>query len=752
MCLYRFSGIARSNRHYVTAREKATHEGEFLPDKKTVDELTKEFLAESLEGLDRMEQCLTELEARPEDGELLGEIFRAVHTIKGTTGFLGFGRLEKLAHTGENLLGALREGRLQADSEMINGLLELMDGLRSILRLIETTDSEGARSADDDSALIALLNRLNEAEGHTSGLPAPVAGGSRSDVIHRGSLAPGAPVEKTLRVEVDVLNRMMNLVGELVLTRNQIQQKSSESAKLSELARRLDTVTTDLRETVMRARMQPVGHLFGKFPRMVRDLARGCGKDVRIEFSGQDTGLDRSLMEAIKDPLTHAVRNAVDHGIEKPAQRTLAGKPQQGRLTLRAYHLSRSVVIEVIDDGAGIGRQRVLEKALERKLIQEERAAAMTDAEVLQLVFLPGFSTAEAITNVSGRGVGMDVVRANIEKAGGSVELESTLGEGTVLRLRVPLTLAIVPALVVRSGGQSFCLPQATLAELVYVPSREADASIEHMGSADLYRLRDTLLPMVWLDRLLCLPPAPNKEAEHGFYLAVLEAEGCRFGLAVDHLMAPEEIVVKPLSSVLREIGVFSGATVLGNGMLAIILDVAAIAERAGVRPGVVERLNAKAEPALTPDSKAAAQFLIFDPGGPSDDALAPQERRAIALQRVERIETVALTSVEYVGGRHVMQYRGELMSLEDTAGILDNLRGIDASHATVLICRQPQRIDGGGSKRSGLVVGSVLDVAEGSLMSTLDDPLKQEIALVRNRLTSVHRHAGGESSLREVA
>ena len=354
--------------------------------------------------------------------------------------------------------------------------------------------------------------------------------------------------EKTLRIDVEVLNRMMNLVGELVLTRNQILQSSAEAGNFPELARRLDSVTADLRETVMQARMQPVGHLFQKFPRMVRDLAKSCGKRVRIEFEGQETGLDKSLLEAIKDPLTHAVRNAIDHGIEEARGRALAGKPMEGVVRLKARHHNGSVVIEISDDGGGIVAAKVLKKALERELVTEEQAAAMTEREVLQMVFLPGFSTAAAVTTVSGRGVGMDVVMSNVEKVGGTVELESQEGVGTMLRLRVPLTLAIVRALVVRSGGQSFCVPQGGLAELVYVPARDAETAVERIGDAEVYRLRERLLPMVRLDRMLGLEGA-NTVPAHGFYLVVLEAEGCRYGLVVDDLMAPEEIVVKPLSS-----------------------------------------------------------------------------------------------------------------------------------------------------------------------------------------------------------
>jgi two-component system chemotaxis sensor kinase CheA len=311
--------------------------------------------------------------------------------------------------------------------------------------------------------------------------------------------------DKTLRIDVDVLNRMMNLVGELVLTRNQMLQSGVEATNFPELARRLDSVTADLRETVMQARMQPVGNLFDKFPRMVRDLARTCGREVRIEFFGQETGLDKSLLEAIKDPLTHAVRNSVDHGIEPAADRVLAGKQAEGCVTLKAFHQGGSVVIEVSDDGGGISMERVRAKAIERGLVTAEQAAEMSEREALQLIFLPGFSTAAAVTTVSGRGVGMDVVRANIEKVGGSVELESKVGIGTTLRLRVPLTLAIVPALVVRSGGQSFALPQTTLVELVYIPMREAVQAVERVGAAEVYRLRERLLPMIWLDRLLGL-------------------------------------------------------------------------------------------------------------------------------------------------------------------------------------------------------------------------------------------------------
>jgi two-component system chemotaxis sensor kinase CheA len=710
----------------------------------SVDDLTKEFLAESLEGLDRMDRCLTDLEHNPADKELLGEIFRSVHTIKGTTGFLGFKRLEMLAHAGETLLGSLRDGRLTANAVVIGGLLQLLDGLRVILRLIELTGGEGSRAGDEDSALIAQMHALNGGEEVAPESREALAGRALALAAVTGSSAH----EKTLRIDVDVLNRMMNLVGELVVTRNQILRSSVQNgnASFQTLARRLDSVTADLRETVMQARMQPVGHVFGKFPRMVRDLALNCGKKVRIEFSGQETGLDKTLLEAIKDPLTQAVRNAIDHGIEEPRARALAGKPAEGLLRLRAYHHNGSVVIELEDDGAGISTARVIAKAVERGLVTEERAAAMTEREVLQLIFLPGFSTAAVVTNISGRGVGMDVVVANVAKAGGSVEIESEEGRGTLLRLRVPLTLAIVRALVVRSGGQSFCLPQSAMAELVYVPWREAQNKIEWIGKAELFRLRERLLPMVRLDRVLGLGAEENRES-HGFYLVVLEVEGGQYGLVVDDLMTPEEIVVKPLSPVLREIGLFSGATVLGTGALAIILDVAAVGLRAGVK-AVAEDRN----PPLGNDTPLApsSSFLIFE--GRSRGAGV--ERMALPLSVVTRIERIALKDVEYAGEQPLLQYCGELLPLDDRGGVLGEMPAGDADAvATVLICQRPQRAgDRRAGQKMGMVVRRVVEVASGDLLESNAEICTERIARVNERLTVVHEAFAPVEMMRDVA
>lgn len=734
-----------------------------------MDELTKEFLAESQEGLERMELCLTELEKRPDDSELLSEIFRTVHTIKGTTSFLGFARLQALAHTGEGLLGALRDGKIAVTSELINGLLDLLDGLRRILRLIETTGIEGERSTDDDSGLIALLAKLRAGEtalpvnrGPASHQRGPIDESQAGSLARPGQVAgrtftatdraPGtadltsdlSAKDRTLRIDVEVLNRMMNLVGELVLTRNQILQSAPGAQGFPELVRRLNNVTSELRESVRQARMQSVGHIFGKFPRMVRDLARTCGRRVRIEFEGQETGLDKSLLEAIRDPLAHAVRNAIDHGIEPPEQRTLAGKPAEGVVRLRAFRQSGSVVIEVIDDGAGISTERVLAKAIERGLLMPGQAASMTEREALQTVFVAGFSTAKEVTSVSGRGVGLDVVRVNVERVGGSVEVESHVGAGTTVRLRVPLTLAIVPALVVRSGGQSFVLPQNSLVELAYVPPRDAEAAVERMGAAELYRLREELLPLVWLDRLLELEQNTSTEA-HGFYIAVLESEGRRFGLVVDDLQAPEEIVVKPLSGRLGEIGVFSGATVLGNGKLAMILDVAAVAVRAGMRPAPEAAIaNGNSEP--EPDSAAGVEqtqvnmersMVICESWKRGSAPGCNPARMAMPLSAVERIERVPLRRIEYAGGRPVLQYGGELLPLEDDDGALTEMEATADAMATVLICLRP---GAHAMRRMGIVVRRVLEVSAGTLLTANEDLYADQLAMVQHRVVAMHR------------
>ncbi len=734
-----------------------------------MDELTREFLIESQEGLDRMERCLTDLEERPQDAGLIGDIFRSVHTIKGTTGFLGFKRLEKLAHAGENLLGLLRENKLTANEPIITGLLQLLDGLRSILKTIEAEDAEGE---GEDAVLISRLEELqlpaqavkqpihqpvHASAGAQSAAappatqspaspppasppaanPAPaiaqteephpadgvsVKAASEPDPTRQRAPAAGSAAESTLRVDVALLNRMMNLVGELVLTRNQVLQATSADPNMTLLSRRLDMVTADLRESVMKARMQPVSNIFSKMPRIVRDLSQTLGRRVRLQVEGQDTELDKSLLEAIKDPLTHAVRNSLDHGIESPDVRVAAGKDPEGTLKLKASQEGSHVVIEVSDDGAGIAVEKVRQKAIERGLITPDRAAHLVERELLQLIFLPGFSTAAAVTNVSGRGVGMDVVRTNVEKIGGKVEIDSRAGKGTTLRLRIPLTLAIIPALIVHSLRQSFALPQGALSELVHIPPEQAAAAIEWIENAPLYRLRGKLLPLVFLDRLL-MPGVEHKIAtERDNFIAVLDVDGRRFGLVVDGLADPEEIVVKPLSAVLKDIGLFSGATVLGNADLALILDPGSIAMKAGVTMREEESIRA-AEGESDADGAKGLEYLLVEAAG---------RQAAVPLTDVLRIEQLPLSRIEYIGYRPVLNFEGQLLPVEDSGGVLAAVEGNPQAQIIVVVCRE-------GNRHVGIAVSHVLDVAAGGDLFEAGTSQKTGgVTLLKSRVTGV--------------
>jgi two-component system chemotaxis sensor kinase CheA len=704
-----------------------------------------------------MERCLTDLEERPKDAGLIGEIFRSVHTIKGTTGFLGFKRLEKLAHAGENLLGQLREGKLIANRPIITGLLHLLDGLRSILKTIEADSNEGE---GEDAGLIGRLAQLqppvkarakrlaHARAGAASALPSEPAPEPppelepalvpeepvQAEPVEAAAPAPaeaecdqarpraqGTAAESTLRVDVTLLNRMMNLVGELVLTRNQVLQATSADPRMTLLSRRLDMVTADLRESVMKARMQPVSNIFSKMPRIVRDLSQSLGRRVRLQVEGQETELDKSLLEAIKDPLTHAVRNSLDHGIEPPDVRVAAGKDPEGTLKLRAAQEGSHVIIEVYDDGAGIDVEKIRKKAVERGLITAQRASRQSDRELLQLIFVPGFSTAAAVTNVSGRGVGMDVVRTNVEKIGGKVEIDSRVGKGTTLRMRIPLTLAIIPALIVRSLNQSFALPQGALSELVHIPPEQAATAIEWIENAPLYRLRGKLLPLVFLDRLL-MPGVEHKmAAERDNFIAVLDADGRRFGLVVDGLADPEEIVVKPLSAVLKTIGLFSGATVLGNAELALILDPGSIALKAGVSLREEDAvLVSESEAAV---SAAALEYLLVEAAG---------REAAVPLADVLRIEQLPLKRIEYIGYRPVLNFEGQLLPVEDSSGVLAAVDGNPQAQIIVVVCRE-------GNRHVGIAVSHVLDVAAGGdLFEAGTTQRTGGVTLLKNRVTSV--------------
>ncbi|MEO1335192.1 MAG: chemotaxis protein CheA, partial [Myxococcota bacterium] len=465
-----------------------------------MDDIIKDFLVESLEGLDQLERDFVELEKYPDDNARLANIFRCIHTIKGTCGFLGFSKLETVTHRGENLLSKLRDGALELDPDITSALLSLVDATRSIMACIEEDGTEGNA---DFSDLIDLLARLHDGEAPastTAAISVDTPASTTPDDIESMELPterrhdPRSVGDRSIRVDVDLLDQLMNLVGELVLARNQVLQFSAHANNplLNATSQRLNLITSELQEGVMKTRMQPIGNVWSKFPRVARDLAVACNKKVRVQMEGKGTELDKTLIEA-KDPLTHIVRNAIDHGLESPQARRQAGKDETGVLQLRAYHEGGQVNIEINDDGGGIDPSRVLEKALKRGVLTAEQASRMSDRDIVNLIFMPGFSTADQVTNISGRGVGMDVVRSNIEKIGGTVDINSAIGMGTRLRIRIPLTLAIIPALIVRSAGDRYALPQVSLLELVRLEGETARSGIETVHGVPVYRLRGNL-------------------------------------------------------------------------------------------------------------------------------------------------------------------------------------------------------------------------------------------------------------------
>jgi two-component system chemotaxis sensor kinase CheA len=526
-----------------------------------------------------------------------------------------------------------------------------------------------------------------------------------------------AVADTSIRVDVGLLDKLMTLVGELVLARNQIMQFSTtqEDSGFLGTVQRLNLLTTELQAGVMKTRMQPIGNVWTKFPRVVRDLAVACGKQVRIDMDGQETELDKTIIEAIRDPLTHMVRNAVDHGIELPVRRVEVGKPAEGRLLLHAFHEGGKVIIEITDDGSGIDPVRVREKAINAKIINPEQAARMSDRELVNLVFLPGFSTADRVTHFSGRGVGMDVVRTNIEKIGGTVDLVSTIGRGTTVKMKIPLTLAIIPALTITSGGDRYAIPQVSLLELVRLEADQVARGIELIHGAPVYRLRGNLLPLVYLDRQLQIASTRRENTE--LNIVVLQADDRQFGLVVDDIHDTEEIVVKPLQKQLKGVTAFAGATIMGDGRVALILDVLGLAQLAGVVSGVRERTISEKATATEERGDRQTVLLFATPGG---------GRMAVPLALVARLEEFPRSAVERVGSSEVVQYRGEILPLLRVNRLLrrknpTQLNGKARSQRAVSArATENDKIQVvvyvGEGLRVGLVVGRIIDIVEANI------------------------------------
>ncbi|WP_040566389.1 hybrid sensor histidine kinase/response regulator [Magnetospirillum molischianum] len=733
-----------------------------------MDDLLSEFLTETSESLSVLDVALVTLEQNPNDPKILGNIFRLVHTIKGTCGFLGLPRLEHVAHAGENVLGKFRDGELEVTPDAVTLILQSIDCIKSILSHLEQNEVE---PEGDDSALIARLNDM--AEGRTvsssasaapppppppppppapepvfeaapqpepepipaaapaapaaapAPAPSPVAAPAPAPVVHhpepepvhanlpataaQPSVAAAAPVPlgeakesavaaQTIRVNVDLLENLMTLVSELVLTRNQLLQmvRGKDDSEFATPLQRLSHITTDLQEGVMKTRMQPIGNAWAKLPRIVRDLAVEMNKKIDLQMLGAETELDRQVLELIKDPLTHMVRNSADHGLEGPDERKRGGKSEVGKIVLNAFHEGGHIIIEISDDGRGLNLDRIKQKAVQNGIATESELETMTSQQIYQYIFKAGFSTAEKVTSVSGRGVGMDVVRTNIERIGGTVELKSQPGKGSTFIIKIPLTLAIVSALIVECAAERFAIPQISVLELVRVTAN-SEHGIEMINSAPVLRLRDRLLPLVSLKRLLCL--ADDTEERQETFIVVTQVGTYTFGIIVDRVFDTEEIVVKPVAPILRNITMFSGNTILGDGSVIMILDPNGIAGSATGESGMVNNAqNAEAQLPREAHADAKTSLLVFRAGG--DDL------KAVPLALVARLEELDVKEIEHSHGKPMVQYRGQLMPLVS----------IDGSTSFRDEGRQPVLVFSDREHTMGLVVDEIVDIVEDRL------------------------------------
>ena len=670
-------------------------------------EILAEFLVESEEHLDQLDSDLVEWEKQPTNSEIVTRVFRAFHTIKGTAGFLDFKRLEELTHTAETLLSGVRDGTIEYDAKIANALLDTVDTVRAILATINQTNTEGNPDTADLVQILVSLNSPNSTDA--SVMPPPITAETRTDsqslALVAASQSRTSTSDPRVRIDVSTLDNLMNLAGELVLARNQIMQVAAQrnDSVLTTAAQGLNLITSELQERVMKTRMQPIDTIWSRFPRVVRDLAKACGKDVVLTIEGKETELDRTIIEAMKDPMTHLIRNALDHGLETADERRASGKPPEGRVVLRAFHEGGQVVIEIGDDGRGIDPQRIARKAIDKSLLEAAAVRQMNDREILQILFLPGFSTAETITNISGRGVGMDVVKSSIEHIGGTVEIDSTLTVGTTFRVKIPLTLAIVPTLIVGCGQEQYAIPQVCLTELVRVMAG-SNHEIEYVHGCPVYRLRDALLPLIDLRALLDSEGCERMHCDLCIVVVKLGAQ--QFGLIVDRIHDTAEIVVKPLGELLASSPLFSGGTILGDGDVALIVDIPRLAERCGITSDASTSWLEYVEDKPQSEHSGASTMLLF--------SCADGRQMALELASVTRLEKFSRTEVERAGDRLVLQYREGLLELVDVHHLLSSvppsklwIESADVRTFQVVVFAVSN------GKLVGLVVDDVLDVVE---------------------------------------
>ena len=673
------------------------------------DELLGEFVIEANEHLADIENQLLSIEesGADVDVDLVNEVFRGIHSIKGAAGFLDLTAINNLAHSLENILNMMRNRELCPTSATIDVMLRAADKLRGLISEVESSNEE------DVSDFIEALNSIAAGNAETAEVPAtksadstqaqpisepapeddvdaeiaqafaakatappettevdkilpssaPSEAAEKSTSIKKESTEKKVATETNIRVSVCVLDKLMNLAGELVLSRNQLMQaiSSSDRSNLESIASRLDQVTSEVQESIMQTRMQQIGTVFSKFPRIVRDLSNKLGKHCALNIEGKEVEVDKTIVEAIGDPLTHLIRNSVDHGIESPDDRKRLGKPEEGTMHLRAYYQAGKVRIEIEDDGGGIDSTKLREKAIAKGILTQERADQMGDREAIRLIFHPGFSMAAKVTDVSGRGVGMDVVKTNITKLGGTIDIESTVGKGTNIIITLPLTLAIIPSLIVQSQNDRFAIPQVNIAELVRVRRQELDQRVGQVQDAEVLRLRGSLLPLVRLADVISVTKdkadveetSQEEKAREAVNIIVVETGEQRFGLVVDGLHDSEEIVVKPLSRHLQKCPCLSGATILGDGHVALILDVAGIAAHEDIR--CYEEIEEDTKD--TAQSFADSQYMLLFSNN-------QHEHFAVTMDIISRIDRVRADQLDSVGGQELLQYRNSTISL----------------------------------------------------------------------------------------
>jgi two-component system, chemotaxis family, sensor kinase CheA len=737
-----------------------------------MDDLLREFLTETSESLDTVDNQLVRFEQDPNNAKILDNIFRLVHTIKGTCGFLGLPRLEALAHAGETLMGKFRDG-MPVTAEAVSLILSSIDRIKEILSGLEATEAEP--EGNDQDLIVKLQQMVERGMAAMSASAAPIAPAAAAapvkPAIEQGTLvpqilerqlrpgevsldelerafretvievapppapvappappkqaapapkaAPAAPTAKpavarparsmieevleadkvanqSIRVNVDTLEHLMTMVSELVLTRNQLLEISrrNEDTEFKVPLQRLSNVTAELQEGVMKTRMQPIGNAWQKLPRIVRDLSGELHKQIELEMHGADTELDRQVLDLIKDPLTHMVRNSADHGLETPAERAAAGKPEQGTIRLSAYHEGGHIIICIADNGRGLNTEKIKAKAISSGLVTDAELEKLTEAQIHRFIFAPGFSTAAAVTSVSGRGVGMDVVRTNIDQIGGTIDIKSVAGEGSSVTIKIPLTLAIVSALIVEAGGDRFAIPQLAVVELVRARAN-SEHRIERIKDTAVLRLRNKLLPLMHLKKLLKIDDGSSSDPENGF-IVVTQVGSQTFGIVVDGVFHTEEIVVKPMSTKLRHIDMFSGNTILGDGAVIMIIDPNGIARALGAAGSASHEINENAA-ARAASAEQLTSLLVFRAGS--------AQPKAVPLGLVTRLEEIAVDKIELSNGRYMVQYRDQLMPLVQMKGVSVQTSG-----------SQPILVFADDQRSMGLVVDEIIDIVEEKL------------------------------------